>query len=89
MDYKGTLKINISQVDNRVRVSITDSGPGISDAVADRIFEPFFSTKELGVGTGLGLDIVKRILDEIDGSIDFQTKPGQTTFNIWLQAQKA
>lgn len=89
MDYKGTLKINISQVDNRVRVSITDSGPGISDAVADRIFDPFFSTKELGVGTGLGLDIVKRILDEIDGSIDFQTKPGQTTFNIWLQAQKA
>ena len=48
MDYKGTLKINISQVDNRVRVSITDSGPGISDAVADRIFEPFSVPKSWG-----------------------------------------
>lgn len=88
MDYKGVLKIGISQIGSKVKVSITDNGPGISDAIVDKIFDPFFSTKKLGEGTGLGLDIVKRILDEIDGSIDFETRPGETTFNVWLETQK-
>lgn len=88
MDCKGVLTISVSQIGSRVKVSITDNGPGISDAVAGRVFEPFFSTKKLGEGTGLGLDIVKRILNEVDGSIDFQTRPGKTTFNVWLEAQK-
>ena len=85
MNYKGTLKIRISNDHDKVKVSITDNGPGISEDIIGRIFEPFFTTKKLGEGTGLGLDIVKRIIEEIDGSIDVESKPNETTFNVWLK----
>jgi two-component system NtrC family sensor kinase len=85
MDYKGRLIIRVSKNQDKVLVSITDNGPGIPEHIRHRIFEPFFTTKKLGEGTGLGLDIVKRILDEINGSIEFDSKPGETTFKIWLR----
>jgi two-component system NtrC family sensor kinase len=85
MNYKGTLKIRISNDNDRVKVSITNNGPAIPDSIIDRIFEPFFTTKILGEGTGLGLDIVKRLVEEIDGDINVESKPDETTFNIWLK----
>lgn len=84
MDYKGRLNISVSQIKDKVRVSITDNGPGIPESISDKIFEPFFTTKKSGEGTGLGLDIAKRIVEEIGGSISFQSKPGETTFHIIL-----
>lgn len=85
MNYKGILKISISNDGDKVKVSIANNGPAIPDDIINMIFEPFFTTKKLGEGTGLGLDIVKRILDEIGGSINVETNPEVTTFNVWLK----
>lgn len=85
MNFKGTLKIGISNDNDKVKISISNNGPSIPDNIINRIFEPFFTTKKLGEGTGLGLDIVKRIIEEIDGKINVESKPGKTTFNVWLR----
>jgi signal transduction histidine kinase len=84
MDYKGTLQLKISQPDNHVVVQVTDSGCGISPDIQDKIFEPFFTTKPAGEGSGLGLDIVKKIVDKHSGRIEVESEPGRTTFSIWL-----
>jgi signal transduction histidine kinase len=67
------------------RVDIIDDGPGIPDDIRGHVFDPFFTTKDVGVGTGLGLDTARRIVTErINGSIDFESKPGRTVFHVWL-----
>ena len=85
MDYKGTLKVVISQQDNYAVVAITDSGQGISPEVKEKIFTPFFTTKAAGEGSGLGLDIVKKIIDKHDGKIEVDSEVGKgATFSVWL-----
>ncbi len=84
MDYRGILKIDVRQQDGNLLVSITDSGKGISPEIMPRIFEPFFTTKLPGEGSGLGLDIVKKILDKHEGRIFVESIPGQTTFTVSL-----
>ncbi len=69
----------------RLVVSVTDHGTGIPDDVMPRIFEPFFTTKQQGSGTGLGLDIVNRIVkDKFAGEIDVKSEPGRTSFTVRL-----
>ncbi|OAD23175.1 two-component sensor histidine kinase [Candidatus Thiomargarita nelsonii] len=85
MENKGTLKVAISQRDNYAVVSITDSGKGIPDDMKDQIFTPFFTTKGAGEGSGLGLDIVKKIVDKHDGKIEVESEVGKgTSFSILL-----
>lgn len=62
--------------DNKIRISIKDTGPGMTEEVKQRIFEPFFTTKTVGVGTGLGLAIVFKIIQEHFGKIEIVTSPG-------------
>ncbi|MEN8217930.1 MAG: sensor histidine kinase [Pseudomonadota bacterium] len=85
MEHKGTLKVAISQRDSYAVVSITDSGNGIPDDIKDQIFMPFFTTKAAGEGSGLGLDIVKKIVDKHDGKIEVESELGKgTSFSILL-----
>jgi signal transduction histidine kinase len=67
-----------------VTVTVQDNGPGIPSDVMPRIFEPFFTTKPKGEGTGLGLGIVKQIVDKHGGKIDVTSKPGCTRFTVRL-----
>lgn len=67
-----------------VRVEITDSGPGIPPETLSRIFEPFFTTKEAGKGTGLGLEIAKRIVLRHRGTIEVTSEPAATRFIVSL-----
>jgi signal transduction histidine kinase len=67
-----------------VAITIEDNGPGIPPDVMPRIFDPFFTTKPKGEGTGLGLGIVKQIVDKHGGKIDVSSKPGCTRFTVRL-----
>lgn len=84
MEGKGKLKIEVEQEDNYIAVKITDSGPGIPDEIKDKIFEPFFTTKGQGEGSGLGLDICRKIIQKHGGEITFDSVPGRTTFIVKL-----
>jgi len=79
----GDVSLTVRVENNEVRVSITDSGPGIPPEVLAKIFEPFFTTKESG--TGLGLPITKRLIDEHHGSLYIDSHLGKgSTFTICL-----
>lgn len=68
-----------------VCVGVADQGPGISPEAREHIFQPFFTTKPLGVGTGLGLEIARRIVSaQYHGTIDFTSEPGHTEFVVRL-----
>jgi len=75
----------IGRVENgKVVVRVTDNGSGIPAEVKSRIFDPFFTTKPVGKGTGLGLDIVRRLVDRNDGLIEVDSEPGRTEFRVTL-----
>jgi signal transduction histidine kinase len=81
----GTIDITTRQDGTCAIVEITDDGPGIADAIGDRIFDSFFTTKDVGQGTGLGLATAQRVVvDRHDGSLRFESKPGKTTFRVSL-----
>jgi signal transduction histidine kinase len=71
-----------------VLVRVTDDGPGVPPEIQGRIFDPFFTTKGVGAGTGLGLDIVRRLLQRHDGDISLDSKPGHTEFQVRLRAEQ-
>lgn len=88
MNGKGELTIRTFKKQNDVVVEIQDTGLGIPEDVRSRIFEPFFTTKGVGAGTGLGLDITRRIVvQRHHGEISFDSKPGTTQFRIRLPIQ--
>src|SRR5271156_6802744 len=84
MHGKGELRVRVYRQDDSVVVEIADNGPGIPPDVLPHIFEPFFTTKGVGEGTGLGLDTVQRIVKKHRGTIQVESKPGDTHFRIWL-----
>ena len=84
MAYQGTLTVAIRRVDDRVEITISDSGHGIPVEIQEKIFEPFFTTKGKGEGNGLGLSIVQNIVDRHCGKVSVQSQPGLTQFRIEL-----
>ncbi len=82
MEGKGTLDLQVNREPGFVKVEITDSGPGVPSEIAERIWQPFFTTKAKGQGTGLGLDIVRRIIERHHGTIGLASQPGRTTFTV-------
>lgn len=82
---RGTLTLTSSREGDGVSVKVRDDGKGIPPDVLPKIFDPFFSTKEIGKGTGLGLSISYKIVQQHGGKINVESKVGEgTTFTVWL-----
>jgi signal transduction histidine kinase len=84
VDTGGQVTIAASRVARSVVVRIVDNGPGIPEDIKARIYDPFFTTKEPGKGTGLGLEISRRIVRGHNGDIEIESKPGHTEFRVSL-----
>ncbi|MEM9136007.1 MAG: AAA family ATPase [Cyanobacteria bacterium P01_F01_bin.42] len=82
MEQSGELTVGIYQKHDHIQVEIGDTGGGIPHEIQTKIFDPFFTTKPPGEGSGLGLDIVKKIIAKHQGTIDFRSRPGQTVFTV-------
>lgn len=76
IDGEGTITISTESVNQEVRVSIEDTGIGMTSEQVKKIFDPFFSTKEVGQGTGLGLSVSLSIVESMGGTIEVQSMPG-------------
>jgi signal transduction histidine kinase len=85
----GRVDVSAKREGAKLVVRIADDGPGIPDAVRQRIFDPFFTTKPVGEGTGLGLDIVRRLVNRHDGEIEVASRPGHTVFTVSLPLRTA
>ena len=85
IDGEGAIRLRSGSDRRRVWIEVTDTGPGIPQDVQERIFDPYFTTKPIGQGTGLGLTAVARYVRGSNGVIDVESRLGQgTTFRIQL-----
>ncbi len=85
MGGKGEINITIQKIEEQVKVAISDNGPGIPKDIQQKVFDVFFTTKLAGEGTGLGLDIVRKIVEKHEGKIYFDSQEGVgTTFFVEL-----
>jgi signal transduction histidine kinase len=84
VDGRGSITVRAYAEGARVVVEVVDDGPGIPREAEGHVFEPFYTTKEVGVGTGLGLDIVRRIVTAHGGEISVRSEPGETRFAVRL-----
>jgi signal transduction histidine kinase len=88
MNYEGKLTVGLRAENNHAIITVADTGSGIADDIKARIFEPFFTTRLSGEGSGMGLAIVKRIVEQHRGTIDVQTEVGMgTTLTVTLPYQ--
>jgi signal transduction histidine kinase len=84
----GIIRVEVSSELDRVNVRIIDDGPGMASDIIANIFDPFFTTKPPGQGTGLGLDIARRLLRRYNGDISVHSEPGRTEFSVSLLITK-
>ena len=85
LNQGGRIEIRTERAGGEVVIRIADTGAGIPVEAQPHIFEPFYTTKPQGVGTGLGLDIVQRIVhDKLHGTVTFTSQPGRTEFTVRL-----
>ena len=85
LDGQGTITITTSREAGGARVDVTDDGPGIPPEIRERVFDSFFTTKDVGHGIGLGLATAHRIVvDRHNGTITVDSDPGATSFHVWL-----
>ncbi len=89
IEGKGTLSVATRFEDPYIVISIKDTGPGIPGDIQTRIFEPFYTTKEVGRGTGLGLSISYSIVEDHGGKIEVESEPGEgAEFRIYLPVDR-
>lgn len=82
---KPLITIRTCEKNGNVLVEIEDNGPGIPDEIKNRILEPFFTTKPMGKGSGLGLDVVRRVVqNRHSGALLIDSQPGRTRFSVRL-----
>lgn len=85
----GRVEVTAKRERQRVVVRIVDNGTGIPAGIRDHLFEPFVTSKPVGQGTGLGLDIVRRLVIHNDAEIEFESEPGRTEFRVSLPLSEA
>ena len=86
-NYKLTVSIQTKKINNKVEIRVTDNGNGIPQKVLDKIFQPFFTTKPTGQGTGLGLSLSYDIIKTHGGEIKVDSVPGEGTIFIIMLPQ--
>jgi signal transduction histidine kinase len=85
IDGQGRITVRTASENGRILVEVADDGPGIPEDMRERIFEPFYTTKDVGEGTGLGLDISYRVVvEDHKGDIRVLSEPGDTRFQVRL-----
>jgi signal transduction histidine kinase len=84
VDGRGSIVVRAFTEGAHVVVEVVDDGPGIPRKAQVHVFEPFYTTKEVGAGTGLGLDIVRRVVAGHGGEVSVQSEPGETCFTVRL-----
>ncbi|HEY3939163.1 MAG TPA: ATP-binding protein [Bryobacteraceae bacterium] len=89
MNGSGKLCIRTASDGDFALVEVIDNGPGIPAEIQTRIFEPFFTTKAVGEGTGLGLDMVYRIVKNHHGDVSVESRPGETRFSVRIPFAKS
>lgn len=82
LNLKGTLTLKTEKDRQFVNVSVIDDGPGIPATILSSIFDPFFTTKPMGKGTGMGLEVVQRIIHQHNGDVKVKSVPGRTEFTV-------
>jgi signal transduction histidine kinase len=80
MKSRGVISIHATETEEHITVKISNDGPQIPEKIRDRIFDKFFTTKDESAGTGLGLNIVKQVMDEHRGEISLETNEQLTSF---------
>ena len=89
IDGSGTITLSTTSDEKVIRVTVTDTGCGMTFDQTKKIFTPFFTNKEAGKGTGLGLSVSLSIIKSMDGSIDVQSLPGAgSSFTVLLPISK-
>ena len=89
MDGVGTLRLSTRLDGDAIVVEVADTGEGMPPEVVERAFEAFYTTKQVGKGTGLGLDIARRIVvDRHAGTIEVDSRPGRTVLRVRLPLRR-
>ena len=89
MDAKGELRLSTSSTKKTHTISVTDNGSGMDEATQKKIFDPFFTTKDPGKGTGLGLHVVRKIVEKHGAKLDLKSELGKgTTFTVIFPHKK-
>ncbi|MCB0415700.1 MAG: hypothetical protein KDD50_15280 [Bdellovibrionales bacterium] len=83
----GWIKVQVKDLEDKVRIYVIDSGNGIHQDILEKIFNPFFTTKEVGEGTGLGMSISKKIMKDHGGNLEYELLNGHTSF--YMEIEKA
>ena len=81
-EYKPLVSLRTKYLGDKIEISISDNGPGIPDSIRDKIFQPFFTTKPTGQGTGLGLSLAYDIVKAHGGELKIGTREGEGSIFI-------
>ena len=84
-EHAGVVHVATLRAQDRILIRITDNGVGIPEDKLQKVFDPFYTTKDIGKGTGLGLSIVSGIVTKLGGTVSVTSRPGATTFEISLR----
>jgi PAS domain S-box-containing protein len=87
MGGRGHLDVRCTRDETTIRIAVTDAGHGIPEDIRKFVFDPFFTTRKIGEGMGLGLYVSRRLASNMDGSLDFESSPQGTTFTLVLPVQ--